>query len=101
MYAKFRALIPESVVTAVRPALMTAFFTFLAIFATALVGFLQEVSGWLETFGSPEASDFPDPSVLGVAAISGVTAALAGLTNFVIRWVQVVKGWGNVPSYKA
>lgn len=85
---------------AVRPALMTALFTFIAIFGAALTGWLTEVIGWLEAIDAPEQSEFPDPTVLGKAVVAGVVAAAAGIVNFVVRYAQVMLGKGTVPTYE-
>jgi hypothetical protein len=85
---------------AVRPALMTALFTFVAVFGAALTGWLTEVIGWLEAVDAPEQAEFPDPSVLGKAAVAGVVAAASGLVNFAVRWAQVMLGKGSVPVYE-
>ena len=85
---------------AVRPALMTALFTFIAIFGAALTGWLTEVIGWLEVIDAPEQSEFPDPTVLGKAAVAGVVAAASGIVNFVVRYAQVTLGKGTVPTYE-
>lgn len=90
----------DAIWKAVRPALMTALFTFLGVFATGALGWLSEVSGWLSAWGSPEAGEFPDPSVLGTAVISGIVAAAGGLVNFIVRWLQIVQGWGKPPTYE-
>jgi hypothetical protein len=79
-----------------KAALATALFTFVTLFGASLAGFVQTVVDWASTGG-----DFPDPSVLGQAFISALTAAGVGLLNFVIRWLQantnLIKGSG--PSY--
>ena len=74
-----------------KPALFAALWTFLGVFGSTLVGWLEAVAGWLEMFGTPEAGEFPDPSVVGKAFVAGVTAAFAGLTSFVARMIGAAK----------
>ena len=76
---------------ALKPALFTALWTFLGVFGSTLVGWLEAVSGWLEAFGAPEAGEFPDPSVVGRAFLAGVTAAFSGLVSFGARMLGASK----------
>lgn len=75
----------------VKPALYTALWTFLGVFGSTLVGFLEAVAGWLSAFGTPEAGEFPDPSVVGKAFVAGVTAAFSGLVSFAARMLGASK----------
>jgi hypothetical protein len=77
-----------------KPALFTALWTFIALFATSVIGALQAVQEW--TGGSAE---FPDLSVLAAAAVSAAMAALGGFVGFVIRTLQAYTGLGTVPTY--
>lgn len=69
---------------ALKAALWTALFTFLAVFGIATIGFLQDVASW----ASGDALTFPDVSVLGKAAVSAFAAAATGLVNWVVRLAQ-------------
>ena len=84
-------------IAATRPALMTALWTFLGLFTVQVVGYLDDVSGWFRAFGTPEAGEFPDPSLLGEAFLSGVMAAMSGLTSFAARMI----GISTPPEYAA
>lgn len=73
----------------------TAVVTFLTLFTAAAVGFVGQLQEWASTGG-----EFPDPSVLGKAAVSAALAALAGLVNFAYRWLQAKELLpGSGPSY--
>ncbi|MCP4965722.1 MAG: hypothetical protein GY926_10845 [bacterium] len=74
---------------ALKPALYTAGFTFVTVFAGVLTGWLNDVAGWLE---APDGAAFPDPSVLWKGVIAAVTATATGLVNFVVRAVQLARG---------
>lgn len=74
-----------------------ALFTWITIFGAAALGWLNDAWEWA-------ADDtgvvlFPDPKVLTKALVAAVVAALVGLVNFAIRWVQGKVGKGEAPQY--
>lgn len=69
-----------------KAALWTALFTFIGLFGTSVLGFVQAVIEWANAGGGPEV--FPDATVLGKAAVSAAGAAVVGLINFVVRFAQ-------------
>jgi hypothetical protein len=82
-----------------KAALYTALFTFVALFAVSLIGWVDDVAEWAKDDGVT--IEFPDPSVLIKASFAAAAAALSGLLNFVVRWAQGHLGWGEVPTYKS
>lgn len=81
---------------ALKAALWTAGFTFVALFATSAVGWMGDVIEWASSEG---ATDFPALGTLGYAAVSAVGAAASGLLNWVVRFAQERTGTGQVPTY--
>jgi hypothetical protein len=75
----------------------TFLFSFIALFGTAALGWLQEVIEWASTSGE---TPLPGLSTIGYAAVSAVAAAAIGLVNFVVRFAQA-KGVipGETPTY--
>lgn len=82
---------------AFRAAVNTAWQTFLGVFMIALLGFLGDVVGWLNSNG---AGGFPDVTPLGKAAIAGAAAAASFLVTWVIRTVQQARNPLSGPQYK-
>ena len=68
---------------ATRRALRTFAQVFIGIFALSLLGWLADVQEWA-TCVTDACRNFPDPSVLGKAAI----AAAAGGVSALVAWVQ-------------
>ena len=60
-----------------RRALRTAVQAFLAVFGLALLGWLQAVVEWTSTRG-----EFPDLSVVGLAAVAGAASAAISLVTW-------------------
>ena len=89
----------DRIIKALRPALWTALFTFLALFIGTLTGWLSDVSDAIAA-GNGEGFVLPDPSVLAKGAMSVAAAAFTGLVNFIIRYLQSVAGVGKVPTYR-
>lgn len=81
---------------ALKAALWTALFTFVALFGLSLVEWLQDVAAWA---GDQTPSEFPSVSVLAKAAVAAVAAAVTGLVNWGVRAAQAATGRGTVPSY--
>jgi hypothetical protein len=82
-----------------RPALYAALWAFVGTFGAQLIGFLEAIIGWFETLGGPEASEFPDPSLLGKALVSAAIASVTMLGGALVRIAQTALGKGNVPEY--
>ena len=70
----------------------TALFSFVTLFSVTLLGWLQDVVVWASDSGVAE---FPTLSVLGYGAVSAVAAAMIGLVNFGLRFIQ---GSTNLPG---
>lgn len=81
---------------ALRPALMAAWWTFLAIFGLTITGWLGDVAEWASASGT---TGFPSLSVLGYGAVSAAAAAASGVVAFVVRTAQGYTGTGHPPSY--
>jgi len=80
-----------------KAALWTTLFVFIAVFSTALLGFVTDVAQWAGT----DDATFPSVTPLGKAAVAAFAAAASGLLNYIIRWAQskgVLPGAG--PSYQ-
>lgn len=77
-------------------AVRTAFFVFLTGLITGLVGWLNDVVGWMQR---SENVPFPDPGVLKVALFSAVAAAGVALLNALGIAVQNKLGLGETPEY--
>lgn len=84
---------------AFKAALYTALWTFIAIFGTSLLGWLDAVSEWATSDGATVA--FPDGDVLVKAGLAAAVAALSGLVAFTIRQAQVLLRLGTGPTYGA
>lgn len=80
-----------------KAALWTALFTFLGTVAIAFLPFLQAVGDWLAG-DDPSIAD--DWSVFSKVLISAFVAAVSGLINWGVRWIQA-KGKlpGSGPTY--
>lgn len=77
--------------------LWTALFTFITLFGTTLVGWLNDLIAWA---APGDEVPFPDPSALKGAAFSAIASAAAGLVNWLIRWAQDRTGVGpETPVY--
>lgn len=72
---------------ALKAAVVTAVWTFLAVFAATLTGWLGDVAGWAAD-RQREGVVFPDPGVLVKGAAAAFSAALAGVGNFTHRYLQ-------------
>ncbi len=68
-----------------KAALWTALFTFVTLFGTSVLGFVQALTDWASSDGTV---DFPDVSTLGKAAVAAALAAVTGLINYVVRVAQ-------------
>lgn len=77
-------------------ALRTAAFTFLTAFIVGLVGWLNDVVGWLTR---TEEAPFPDPGALKVILFSAVSAGAVALLNALGIVVQNRLGIGKTPEY--
>lgn len=82
---------------ALKAALWTAFFSFVTLFGTSLIGWLQDVVDWASDDSAGIV--FPDPGVLAKAGVSAVVSAMIGLVNFLVRFGQQKAGVGEVPVY--
>lgn len=82
---------------AFKAALYTFAFSFITLFGTSLIGWLEEVVQWASDDSA--AVLFPDPGALAKAAVSAVVSAMIGLVNFVVRFGQQKAGVGEVPVY--
>jgi hypothetical protein len=74
--------------------LTTAFATFLAIFLPALTGWVGQATNAITTHGA-----IPDISIVVAAAFAGLSAAVAGIGNAFVRFVQTKFGVGSPPEY--
>jgi hypothetical protein len=73
-------------------------------FFTAAPGFVASVTDWLDDFFSwaaGEPVEFPDLSVLRVAAVSLIAGCVTGGLNAIARWVQERRNTGKPPVYTA
>lgn len=82
---------------AFKAALWTFVFSFVTLFGTSLIGWLQDVVDWASDDSAGIV--FPDPGVLAKAAVSAVVSAMIGLVNFVVRFGQQKTGVGEIPTY--
>jgi hypothetical protein len=83
---------------ALKAAGYTALWTFLGLFATSLLGWLQDITAWASDDGGMVA--FPDPSVLVKAAVAAAAAAISGVTSAIVRLVQANSSVpGHPPTY--
>lgn len=82
---------------ALKAAAYTALWTFLAIFLTAVLGWLTALTEWATSDGG--AVVFPDPAVLVKAMVAAVAAALAFVVAAVVRLAQAAGAPGQPPSY--
>lgn len=86
---------------ALKAALWTALFTFIAVFGISLAGWIADVAAWASA-NDTTAGAFPSVTPLGKAAVAAIAAAGSGLVNWIIRAAQsknVLPGSG--PSYPA
>lgn len=90
MFNEFLKKLPAPI----RAGLTTAVISFLTVFTTSLVG-------WLNAFASAIANGdkLPSFSTLQSAILSAGVSAVIGLVNFIFRQVQTSLGVGNPPSY--
>jgi hypothetical protein len=81
----------------IKAGLWTALFTFIGLFLLASLGWLADIAAWASSSGQ---TPLPGLGVLGYAAVSAAVAAVVGLINTVIRWLQA-RGVlpGNGPAY--
>lgn len=77
-------------------AVRTAVFVFLMTFLTGLIGWLNDVLGWLTT---SEEVPFPDPGLLKVTLVGAVSAAGVALLNALGISLQNRLGVGRTPEY--
>jgi hypothetical protein len=63
----------------------TALWTFIALFLTSALGWLQDVYEWSSTSG---AEPLPGISTLGHAAVTAGVSAISGFIAFAVRWAQ-------------
>lgn len=84
---------------ALKAALWTALFTFVAVFGISLLGWVSDVAAWASS-NTTTSTDFPSITPLAKAAVAAVAAGVTGLVNWVVRFAQS-KGAlpGNGPSY--
>lgn len=84
---------------AFKAALYTALWTFIALFGTSLLGWLDAVAEWATSDGATVS--FPDGAVLVKAGLSAAAAALSGIVAFAVRQAQVLLRLGTGPTYGA
>jgi len=79
-----------------KAALWTALFSFVTLFGTSLLGWLQDVIDWASGTES-----FPSLSVLGKFAAAAVVSCMIGFVNWAIRFAQSRLGIaaGTLPTY--
>lgn len=80
---------------ALRRAIRTAVFTFVAIFALALTGVLGDLTEWANDGGN-----FPNLDVLAKAAVAGFAAAASGLVTWIVNALEDGTAWPAFLKYK-
>lgn len=91
-----KTTIAQAAYHALRPALMTALWTFIALFGLTFTGWLGDVAEWASSSGTQE---FPALSILGYGVVSAAAAAASGVVAFVVRAAQTYTGTGKPPTY--
>lgn len=86
---------------ALKSALWTVLFSFIALFGVSLIGWIGDVTEWASSSGQ---AAFPSLSVLGYAAVAAFASASIGLVNFAVRFAQAKGVFGEKaqatgPSY--